>query len=319
MAQRLIASGEQIVIGAGDLRLTVVTVGGGMRELTLGDWHVLDGYAADDVAPGAAGQALIPWPNRLAAGRYDFAGRTHQVPINEPEQNNALHGLARWMTWRVERHEASRARLALDLHPRPGYPFALRLGIQYSVAPDEVEVRTHAVNAGTTAAPYAVGFHPYVSVGATSIDGSSLDVPAGTWLPTDERQIPTGRRAVDGTPLDFRARRAIGDTRLDIAYTDLTRDRDGRARVRLTSADGSRGVAVWMDSSYEYVMAFTGDTLPDAARRRRALGVEPMTAAPNAFNSGEGLRVLEPGESFTCDWGIELEPRRGRKLGVRYE
>jgi aldose 1-epimerase len=306
MAEPLIASGEQIVIGAGDLRLTVVTVGGGMRELTLGDWHVVDGYAADEVAPGAAGQPLIPWPNRLAGGRYGFAGRTHQVPINEPERNNSLHGLSRWMAWRVERREASRALLALDLYPRPGYPFALRLGIEYEAVPDAVRVRTTALNAGTSAAPYAQGFHPYVSTGAASIDGCMLEVPARTWLPTDERQIPTGRRPVDGTPLDFRTSRTIGDTRLDFAYTDLARDPDGMARVRVAAAGGSRRVTVWMDRAYEYVMAFTGDTLPDAARRRRALGVEPMTAAPNAFNSGDGLRVLEPGESFRCEWGLEL-------------
>jgi aldose 1-epimerase len=51
-------------------------------------------------------------------------------------------------------------------------------------------------------------------------------------------------------------------------------------------------------------MLFTGDSLPDASRRRGGLGVEPMTCAPNAFASGDGLRVLEPGESFSAAWGI---------------
>ena len=306
MVEPLVASGDQVVIGAGDLRLTVVTVGGGMRELTVGDWHVLDGYSAGEVAPGAAGQALIPWPNRLAGGRYEFGGRTHQVPINEPEQNNALHGLARWMTWRIDRREPSRAALSLDLYPRPGYPFALRLEIEYEALPSGVRVRTAARNAGSAAAPYAQGFHPYLSMGEASIDGCTLEIPASTWLPTDERQIPTGHRTVNGTPLDFRTPRPIGDTRLDFAYTDLTRDTDGLARVRFSSGDGSRHVSVWMDAAHEYVMAFTGDTLPDPTRRRRAVGVEPMTGAPNAFNSGEGRRVLEPGETFECQWGIEI-------------
>jgi len=51
----------------------------------------------------------------------------------------------------------------------------------------------------------------------------------------------------------------------------------------------------------------TGDTL-DPARRRRGLAVEPMTCAPNAFASGEGLLVLEPGESFIGRWGICPNP-----------
>ena len=77
--------------------------------------------------------------------------------------------------------------------------------------------------------------------------------------------------------------------------------------MTLSSADGSRVVRVWLDESYRYLMLFTGDTLPEEPRRRQGLGVEPMTCAPNAFASGDGLRVLEPGESFSAAWGIELE------------
>ena len=43
---------------------------------------------------------LIPWPNRLAEGRYSFAGSEHQLPLDEPERENAIHGLLRWRAWR---------------------------------------------------------------------------------------------------------------------------------------------------------------------------------------------------------------------------
>jgi len=32
--------------------------------------------------------------------------------------------------------------------------------------------------------------------------------------------------------------------------------------------------------------------------------VEPMTAPADAFNSGEGLKVLAPGERWGTTWGI---------------
>jgi aldose 1-epimerase len=32
-----------------------------------------------------------------------------------------------------------------------------------------------------------------------------------------------------------------------------------------------------------------------------------MTCAPNAFRSGDGLDVLQPGERFTAAWGISPE------------
>jgi len=66
-------------------------------------------------------------------------------------------------------------------------------------------------------------------------------------------------------------------------------------------------VALWVDESYGYVMAFTGDSLPQPERRRRGLGVEPMTCAPNAFQTGDGLRTLAPGELFASSWGIESD------------
>ena len=54
-------------------------------------------------------------------------------------------------------------------------------------------------------------------------------------------------------------------------------------------------------------MVFTGDPLPDVARR--SLAVEPMTCPPNAFRTGDSVSRLEPGESTASTWGIE--PRLG--------
>jgi aldose 1-epimerase len=300
------ASGEQVVLSAGPLRLTVVTVGGGMRELTVGDWRVIDGYVVDEVPIGAYGQVLVPWPNRLSEGRYRFDGVDYQVPLTEPSKQNALHGFARWERWTVKSHDDAHAVLGTVLAARTGYPFTLEVEVEYRVRPASVDVQIRGRNVGRRRLPYANGFHPYVSVGTPSIDSCLLEMPAGTWIPTDARQIPTGRSPVEGGDYDFRRARPIGDMRLDTAFTDLLRGLDGMARVRLSSADGSRSVAVRLGAAYPYVMGYTGDTLADAARRRRSLGVEPMTAAPNAFQSGEGLIVLEPGEEHVADWGIEI-------------
>ncbi|MEO6798092.1 MAG: hypothetical protein ABI401_05035 [Candidatus Dormibacter sp.] len=190
------------------------------------------------------------------------------------------------------------------LYPRVGYPFALRLAVEYTLSPSGVAVRTTARNVGRSTLPYANGFHPYISVGTDRVDPCLLRIAARSWLPTDERQIPTGRRPVDGSEYDFRTVREIGSTQLDTGYTDLIRDEDGMARLQLQSPDRSRTVSLWMDKGYGYVMAFSGDSLPDGARRRRSLGVEPMSAAPNAFQSGDGLRVLQPDEACSTTWGI---------------
>jgi aldose 1-epimerase len=304
-------SGEQLEITFGDQRATVVEVGGALRSYQRGEWAILDGYAADEMCTGARGHTLLPWPNRIRDGAYSFAGQDYQLALTEPAQHNAIHGLVRWSDWTVAERRAERVRMAHVLHPQEGYPFALALTIEYTLSGDGLAVTTTATNVGDLACPYGTGAHPYVTVGTDRLDPATLEVPAATWLESDDRQIPVAGRPVAGTPYDFREPRVIGETKLDTGYTDLLRDADGRARVALGAPEGGARVAVWLDASYAYVMAFTGDALPQPERRRRGLGVEPMTCAPNAFQSGEGLVRLEPGATHAGSWGIESDGRSG--------
>jgi aldose 1-epimerase len=133
------------------------------------------------------------------------------------------------------------------------------------------------------------------------VDTLVLRAPARSVLESDNRGIPTGKAPVEGTEFDFRSERTIGGTVLDNCFTDLERDDDGMARVELRNPEGG-SVTVWLDDSHPYLMLFTGDPLPDVARR--SLAVEPMTCPPNAFRTREALVRLEPGESHTAAWGV---------------
>jgi aldose 1-epimerase len=299
-------SGEPVQLSAGRARLWIAPVGASLRLLQVNGRDVLDGYGCDEIAAAAQGQVLTPWPNRLADGRYTFAGETLQVALSEPEKGNAIHGLARWASWEVAARPA-RARLAHVIWPQAGYPFVLAVTIDYELTDTDLTVTTTASNAGERPLPYGVGFHPYITVGTERVDDASLTLPAGARLLADDRGIPTGEVApVVGSEYDFRTRREIGATKLDTAFTNLERDPEGRAEVSLAGPDGRR-VRVWMDRRHGWVMAFTGDGLPEPARRRRSLGLEPMTCPPNAFATGDGLCVLEPGAEHVSAWGIRWE------------
>ncbi|MBA3841715.1 MAG: aldose 1-epimerase family protein [Actinobacteria bacterium] len=296
-------SGRQVEICSGDQRAWIVEVGGGLRAYSARRRELLDGNGVEGMCSSARGQCLVPWPNRIRDGRYEFAGLQQQLPLTEPERRNAIHGLACWENWTVAEHADDRAVMEYLLHPQPGYPHALRLEVEYRLDAGGLTVRTTATNEGASPCPYGAGAHPYLTVGTPSVDSVVLQAPVRTRLTSDERGIPTGVEPVDGSEYDFRRPRPIGNARLDTAYTDLERDDDGRAHVHLASPDGEAAVTFWLDESYRYLMLFTGDPLPDV--NRRSLGVEPMTCAPNAFQSGEGLVSLEPGESFAATWGLE--------------
>ena len=298
-------SGKQLEITWRDQRATVVEVGGGIREYRVGDRPVLDPYPVDAMCDGAHGAPLLPWPNRLADGRYRFDGAEYQVALTEPEKHNAIHGFLYWRTWQVLHQTRTRVAMGIRLFPMQGYPFHLDVEVDYALGEEGLRVATTATNAGIGPCPYGAGQHPYLSPGSGLIDDCTLQLEAATRIVTDkERQLPTGTEPVEGTSYDFRDSRLLGAERLDFAFTDLARDRDGRSWARLGGPDG-RHAELWVDEHYPIIELYSGDTLAPH-RKRRGLGTEPMTCPPNAFQSGDDLIRLEPGQSITTSWGARL-------------
>jgi aldose 1-epimerase len=305
MAAAAPPSGKQFFLQLGSSTAVVTEVGAGLRSYCADGVELLDGYGVDEMCSGARGQTFIPWPNRIADGRYVFEDVPHQLPLSEPSAHNAIHGLTRWTGWHLVTSTGHSMTLQTVLHARPGYPFPLRCQISYRLRSRGLAVETRATNIGTTACPYATGAHPYLSLGVGRVDDLTVELPAAFYCPTDDRGIPVSRDPVDGTTYDLRDGSALGDRVLDTAFTGLTPGPDGGSTVTIRSPAG-RTVQFWLDAAYRYVELFTGDSLPDVARRRRGLGVEPMTAAPNAFVTGEGLLTLAPGETHAARW--ELRP-----------
>jgi galactose mutarotase-like enzyme len=289
-------SGEQVELAFGEQRAVVVGLGAGLRTYFVGERPILDGYGAGEICPSGRGQLLVPWPNRIEDGSYSFEGRSLQLPLNEPERHNAIHGLARWSHWSIADRGAGRVVFEHLLYPQPGYPFALELRAEYALSEEGLAVRIDATNIGSEPAPFGAGWHPYLAVESDIVDGVDLCVPAATVLVANERGLPVGRAAVADEGLDFRDARPIGRAKLDHCFTELERDGRGRAAARVGTT------TLWVDESFPYLMVFTGDGLPDVDRR--SVAVEPMTCAPNAFRSGEGLIRLEPGAAHVGCWGI---------------
>lgn len=298
-------SGAQYRIAFGDQRATIVEVGAAVREYRVGDREVFQSYPEDDVSWAFHGTVLVPWPNRIDGATYEFDGEVHRLPISEPELGNALHGLGAWAQWRLAAHERHRVELELRLLPSPGFPFHLDTSVEYALGAEGLRVRATSTNCGTAACPYAIGFHPYAAAApGTTVDDCTLQLDASRHLVTDERAIPVGGHDVAGGPYDFRGGRSLSGRRLDEAFAGAVVGSDGRSWARLRGADG-RTVALWGDASVGYWQVYTADLLPPALARRGA-AIEPMTAAPNAFRSGDGLVRLEPGESLTTTWGATL-------------
>jgi aldose 1-epimerase len=293
----------EVPLRSGDARLAVDLRGGGLRRLVVGGWDVLDGYAAGEVPSGRRGGVLLPWPNRLRDGKWHWDGSELQLDVVSPEKPNAMHGLVSFQPWSVLASSDDTVTVGTLIEPRSGYPFRLAAAIDYALSADRLDVTVRVGNAGQERAPFGLGLHPYLAVGAREdgdIGQAELTLPARTLMVVDDGGLPTG----ETRPFDGGVGR-IGARAFDDPLTDLTRDDDGWARVRLRGPAGALEVA--LDGAWPWLQVFTGDTLA-VGQRRRSLAVEPMTCPPNALADGADLVVLEPGATWSGTWTLGWTP-----------
>ncbi|SCL57074.1 aldose 1-epimerase [Micromonospora citrea] len=296
-------SGTQWTIAAAGHEAVIVEVGGGVRTYRHDGVDQLDGYDADEMCPGCAGQVLTPWPNRIRDGRYTFGDRLLQLTLSEPDRAVAIHGLVAWVPWRLVERSADAVTVGFDLPPQPGYPWPLRLRTRWSVGPDGLRAEHEATNLGVDPAPFGLAAHPYLRVPGVAVDDLSLRLPARSRLQVDSRLLPIGVTPVAGSEYDWTSPRRIGRARLDLTFGDVIRDDDGGSVVSLSAPDGSAGVRIWADREFGWWQVFTGDAL-SGPRRRRSVAVEPMTCPPDAFRSGRDVITLKPGATWRGVWGV---------------
>jgi aldose 1-epimerase len=306
--ERLAPSGRQLTITHGPQRAIVTEVGAGLREYTVDDEPVVWPFGVLEMSGGGRGQLLAPWPNRIEDGTYSFNGVPARAALDEPDRRNAIHGLVRWLSWRVDDAGESAVSLSCVLAPQPGYPWRLLLTVRYEVGDDGLLVEASAENLSGETAPFGMGAHPYLDTGPQGADGCVLQLQASRHLLLDDRGIPSGSEGVSGTAFDFAAGRSLSGVRLDDCFADIgaagedTLPARAAWQAQLTRQDGT-GSALWADEAWPYVMCYTGDTLA-AVDRRRGVAIEPMTCPPNALRSGESLVIIAPGGTWSGRFGI---------------
>jgi aldose 1-epimerase len=304
------ATGTQYALTAetpqGLATATVTSVAAGLREYALDGIDLVEGFSADRVPPLGAGTVLVPWPNRIRDAVWTQGEVRHLLAVTEPVLMNAIHGLLAVTPYALVEQSAESVTLAATVYPQAGYPYQLDTTVSYSLTATGLAVSHGIRNVGQDAAPVALGTHPYLKIGDVPTGDLVLRVNAASHIDVDHRLNPVGTTPVDGTGYDLRAGVRVDDLDLDDGFGGVVLQ-DGRGEHSLTAPDGRR-VTLWGDESMAFVQVFTPRNFPvrtgDTVRLGQAVAIEPMTAPANAFNSGQGLCWLAPGEHWTIRWGI---------------
>lgn len=294
-------TGHRFVLRSANVSAEIAQVGAALRALTVDGVDLVPRYPDDVPTPAASGVVLVPWPNRIRDGRYRFDGTDLQLAISEPKFGNASHGLLRFAAYQPIEQTEERLVLGADVVPQTGYPFHLRTRVTFTLQADGLHVAHDIKNVGASAAPVALGVHPYLQIGGVDTADLVVQSSGTTTLVLDDRNIPVDEVPV-GAGTDLRDGVRLGDAALDNGYRGMERDAEGRARHTLTAPDGAR-VELWQDEGFRWAQVFTTDRYPG---HPLAVAIEPMTAPANAFATGDDLERLECGGILHREWGVRF-------------
>jgi aldose 1-epimerase len=268
--------------------------------------EILDGYtsdkdAAETINSSFKGSNLFPFPNRIKGGKYEFGGKSYQLNVNFPNENNAIHGLLFDQEFRVieNRDGDQGCKLVVIYKPvtKPeGYPFEYSLEVTYQwKAKVGFECTSRITNHSKEDIPVGVGWHPYFKIASEKVDELSLQFPAISVLEVDSKLIPTGNSKPYSV---FNKLTQIADTQLDHCFVLNTES--SPAEIIIQNQKTGFGYKIRQETGkrmYNYLQVYTPPT-------RKSIAIEPMTCIPDAFNNKTGLITLIPGKSTYTTWGV---------------
>ena len=239
--------------------------------------------------------ALVPYANRIAHGRFEWAGRERQVPLNFGDHPHALHGLAWQSTWEVAAQEPSTVLLRHSYDGGSGWSWAYEAERRISLDEMGLHATLSVTNRGDEAAPFGLGFHPYFE----APPGTQLRARvAHVWL-ADETCIP--ERRVSGNRFgDWSEGGSVHrDELIDHCFTGWNRTaeiiRPDFGTITLTASPELSNLHLYMPPGSAFFCAEPVSHMPDAINR------------PDA-DEGERMHVLQPGETLSVSMRIEVGP-----------
>jgi aldose 1-epimerase len=243
---------------------------------------------------------LFPWGNRIRDGRYSFQGIDYQTSINEVGLHNALHGFVYFGNFEVLNEEVNESEAILTLRyiyrgTTFGYPFPFVLDITHIFSSDEgLELNYTIKNTGNTSMPMVLGWHPYFKIEGENADDWTLNFPATHQYQADSQMI-----SGDKVPVDFEGVMDLKGRNLDAVFAVKP---SSKVEAKLHSPQKNMTLNVWqegMKGGFTYMVVY----IPPA---RDCIAIEPMTGNTDAFNSGDGLLVLEAGKTFEIGCGVYI-------------
>lgn len=287
-------------------------MGAGLCDFSLrspmGDWTPVT-RRAPSPATGSEETAcfvMLPWPNRVRAGRFTFRGREYDLGVSSAD-GTAIHGQVRERAWKIRHRTPQSAVLEFDSRDEGGltFPWSYLARIRYEVSPEGLEIDLSVTNTSNEAAPFGHGLHPYFMRRLWADDDAMTLRFGATGHYAMEAVMPTGTPPIDDQMSRSLREGLVPPPGLDELFTV------DRFDAALTWANSGVRVRFEASEAATHAALYAPSAAPGVAGNW--LCFEPMTMATDAVNlaergmEGTGLRVLEPGQTLEMDCRLRVE------------
>jgi aldose 1-epimerase len=273
---------------------TITTATNGLLNVIDGFTSVEDAIA--NVTNGFKSSFLSPFTCRLNNGEFAFADTRYKIE-KFYLQAHAIHGVLYDAVYDIIEtnninNEASVTLQHTYLASDNGYPFTFTVRHIWALkANNELTVTTTIHHTNDTAIPYAQGWHPYFTLGG-KVDDYTLQFDSHTMLEFDSFLLPTGNNIINN---DFATGTSLNGIFLDTCFKlDASIN-----QPKCVLSHSGISLTIVPDNSYPFLQVYTPN-------HRQSIAIENLSGAPDCFNNGIGLRLIEPNASsiFTTSYCI---------------
>lgn len=251
--------------------------------------NVVDGFssvkdAIQNITPGFKGGFLSPFTCRMNNGQYEYNGVDYTIE-KFYMQSHAIHGILYDAVYNIVAVEANddKAFVTLEFNYNgqdKGYPFPFTVSHTWLLeVGNKLSVTTTCTHSNAQSIPYAQGWHPYFKLGGC-IDDYTIQFDSNKMLEFDNTLLPTGKYI---TRDEFANGTLLKDIILDNCF-ELSKTTN---QPKCVLNHDEVTITILPDSNYPYFQIFTPP-------HRQSIALENLSGAPDCFNNGIGLRLIEP-------------------------
>ncbi len=231
-------------------------------------------------SPYLYGIPLLFPANRTEGGAFSFDGKTYNLPVNEPERNNHIHGLMFDAPFKVTKRTDKSIHAEYE-NRSERYPFPFLMTIRDEVKENGYFRTLSLLNTGKTPFPYTLAFH------TTFLEPESLSVPVQKRHLCNKNYIPTGGYALL--------------TSVEKEYRTGIKSK-GKAMSGFYKSCGRE--ATLGDVAFSVSENFDEWVLFNDGGDKGFVCVEPQAGEVNGLNKEGGARILMPDESHAYSLSI---------------